>query len=80
MINPPNNRSPKKSIHKVRAITGMVMGLFYFFVAYWVVYMERIEQIHIGKTFSYLAATLMVLYGLFRIYRGYLILKNEAKN
>lgn len=54
----------------------MAMGLFYFFVAYWVIHLEEIGQINVGTTFSYVAAGLMAVYGLFRIYRGYVILKN----
>ena len=80
MPNPENNKTPKKSLLKVRGYSGMVMGLFYFFVAYWVIHLEKIGQIHIGTTFSYLAAALMALYGLFRIYRGFKLLKDENNN
>lgn len=77
MLQPQNNREPKKPLNKVRGYSGMVMGLFYFFIAYWVIHLEQIGQIHIGRPFSYLAAGLMAAYGLFRIYRGFIILKNE---
>lgn len=76
---PANNRPPRKSFDKVRGITGMAMGVFYFAIAYWVVYMEQIGQFNIGKTFSYLAAGLMVMYGAFRIFRGYRIYKGSAQ-
>lgn len=80
MNNSSSEPPQRKSYNKIRGYTGMGMGLFYFFVAYWVVYMEQIGKIEIGATFSYIAAALMVMYGLFRIYRGYTILRNSPKN
>lgn len=72
----PNNR-PKKSLNKARGLAGMGMGVFYLFVAVWVVYMENVGQFNIGKTFSYLVGALMTFYGIFRIYRGQRIYKTK---
>jgi hypothetical protein len=72
----PDRDKRRNSMDRVRGITGMVMGLVYFFVAALVIYAQKIAMIQVGDTFSYLIATLMVAYGAFRIYRGWMIHKN----
>lgn len=53
----------------------MAMGCFYILLGIVVGYSEQIQFFDIGAL-SYLIAGLMVLYGVFRIYRGWNIRKN----
>lgn len=68
----------KKSFDNIRGIMGMSMGVIYLIIAACVVYFERIKQIDIGEVFSYIVAGLMAAYGIFRIYRGYKMMKGEV--
>lgn len=72
----PDRDKRRNSMDRVRGITGMVMGLVYFCVAALVIYAQKVDMIRIGDTFSYVVAALMVAYGAFRIYRGWMIHKN----
>lgn len=72
----PDRDKRRNSMDRVRGITGMVMGLVYFFVAGLVIYAQKINMIEIGDAFSYVIAILMFAYGAFRIYRGRMIYKN----
>lgn len=71
------DNSKKKSFNSVRGIMGMSMGVIYLIIAVCVVYFEKIHQIDIGEIFSYMAGGLMAAYGIFRIYRGYKMMKGE---
>lgn len=68
----------KKSFNNIRGIMGMSMGVIYLVIACCVVYFEKIHQINIGETFSYIVAGLMAGYGIFRIYRGFKQMKGEG--
>jgi hypothetical protein len=57
---------------------GMGMGIIYIVIACCVVYFEKIGQIDVGQTFSYIVAGLMAGYGIFRIYRGFKQMKGEG--
>ncbi len=73
-----SNDRRKKTWLSVRGMMGMAMGVVYLVVALAVVYLEKTGQIHIGTVIAYIIASLMFLYGLFRIYRGYQQLKGKA--
>ena len=64
-------KGKRKSFNNIRGVMGMSMGVIYIVIACCVVYFERIHQIDIGETFSYIVAGLMAAYGIFRIYRGF---------
>jgi hypothetical protein len=72
------NRNSRQSFNKIRGMMGMAMGLIYIVIACCVVYFEKIKQIDIGETFSYIVAGLMAGYGIFRIYRGLKQMKGEG--
>lgn len=65
------------SFNKMRGYAGMFMGVVYFFVAYLTIVAQQKGTIDIGDTLSYVLAALMTAYGIFRIYRGYRIVKEN---
>jgi len=71
-------KGKRKSFDSIRGTMGMAMGVIYLIIAACVVYFEHIHQIDIGPIFSYLVAGLMAAYGIFRIYRGYKMMKGEG--
>ena len=73
-----SGKKGRTSFNKIRGYTGMGMGVIYLIIAACVVYFEKVKQIDIGEVFSYIVAGLMAGYGIFRIYRGYKMMKGEA--
>jgi len=70
-----NAQKRRNQFDRLRGLTGMAMGGFYILLGFLVGYSEQIDFFEIGGL-SYLVAGLMVLYGVFRIYRGWNIRKN----
>ena len=70
-----NNR-PQGPMTKARGIGSIVMGILYFAMSYVVIVFQNEGKIQIGQTFSYIAAGFLIFYGIFRIYRGWNMLKN----
>ncbi len=77
-MNYKQGESRKKSFHTMRGIMGITMGLVYLLIAAMIIYMQKMKQIDIGDTFSYIAGGLMAAYGLFRIYRGWMFTKGKG--
>lgn len=71
----PSSEKRRMQFDRLRGTTGMAMGGFYILLGFVVGYSEQNRFFEIGAL-SYLIAGLMVLYGVFRIYRGWNIRKN----
>lgn len=78
------NQEPSKprqnQMDKVRSLTGMAMGVVYIFVAAFLVFANQKKMLNLGDTTSYLVASLAVLYGLFRIWRGWQIRRKAIRS
>lgn len=74
-INGPEKR--RQNMNNARGIAGMAMGILYIVIAFFVVYFEQKKQIDIGAGLSYVLGGIMVLYGIFRMYRGYKMMKGQ---
>lgn len=59
-------KNPMGGLKKVRDI---VMGVLYILVAILMVLAEQHGYITFGKTFTYGLAAILIIYGLFRLYR-----------
>lgn len=73
-----NANRKKQQFNSIRGIMGISMGVIYLIIACCVVYFEKTKQIDIGKTFSYLVGGLMAGYGIFRIYRGFKMMRGQG--
>ena len=62
---------------KSKGIVHIGIGVVYLILAGVIVYAEKNKYIDVGATFSYIMCGLFAIYGLFRIYRGYLRVKGR---
>ncbi|RQO29695.1 hypothetical protein DBR32_15275 [Taibaiella sp. KBW10] len=60
-------KNPTQNLKKVRDI---VMGILYILVAVGMVLAEKYGFITFGQTFTYGLAVVLIIYGLFRLYRA----------
>jgi hypothetical protein len=74
-----SGKKGRSSFNKVRGYTGMSMGVIYLIIAGFIVNFAKADPFHLrtGTGISYLIAGLMGAYGIFRIYRGYKMSKEE---
>ena len=69
----------RKSFDNVRGIMGLSMGVIYCIIGASLVYFKSQGQLqNIDKVLIYVLACLMAAYGIFRIYRGYKMMKGEG--
>jgi len=69
----------KKNFDQVRGIMGMTMGLIYCIIGICLVYFKSLGQLQsLDKILVYIIAGLMEGYGIFRVYRGFKMMKGEA--
>lgn len=78
-----NQQLPQKprsnQMDKVRGLTGVAMGLVYVFVGVFMVFANQKKILQLGATTAWLVASLSVIYGLFRIWRGWQIRKKSTQ-
>lgn len=69
----------KKSFDQVRGIMGLSMGVIYCIIGACLIYFKSQGQLqNLDQILVYAIAGLMAAYGIFRIYRGYKMMKGEA--
>ncbi len=69
----------KKSFDQVRGIMGMTMGVIYCVIAACLVYFKSLGQLqNLDQVLVYVIAGLMAAYGIFRVYRGFKMMKGEG--
>lgn len=69
----------KKSFDNVRGIMGMTMGVIYCAIGACLIYFKSLGQLqNLDKVLVYIIAALMGAYGIFRVYRGFKMMKGEA--
>lgn len=72
-------RKRPNPIEKARGLTGMAMGIIYILVGIFMFVANQKKMLHLGNTFTYIAASLVILYGGFRVWRGWYIRKNADR-
>lgn len=75
----PRKKELGKRMDKVRGLTGMAMGIVYIVVGVLIILAEQKKMLQLGTTLSWMLGLLAVLYGLFRIWRGWQIRKNAIR-
>jgi uncharacterized membrane protein len=65
-------RSERPAMIRLRATMHIVMGIFYLIIGGLIMYMRAFGTIELPQTFAYVLSILMFLYGLFRIWRGFI--------
>jgi len=67
----------RNNFSKTRGIMGMTMGLIYVFIAAFFAFFSRSLFERVGNTaVVYVLLGLMAAYGIFRVYRGYRMMKD----
>lgn len=56
---------------KAKGFLHIGIGIVYMVLSYVIIVAEKNNYISVGKTTSYVLSGLFLVYGLFRIYRGY---------
>jgi hypothetical protein len=70
-------QQPNKNWNQTKGIAALIRGSIYLVVAFFVIDFQRKGKIDVGDTFSYIAAGLMVAYGLYRVYRAIRIFQGK---
>lgn len=69
----------KKAMNNSRGIMGLSMGVVYCIFGSFLIYFKSLGQFEqVDKTVVYALAGLMIAYGIFRIYRGFKMMKGEG--
>ncbi|MFT4062052.1 MAG: hypothetical protein QM642_06815 [Edaphocola sp.] len=75
-----NGRKPRSNFNKTRGTSGAFMGLLYCLLALFFAFCRfegTLNFIGGNKALAYILLTLMFAYGVFRIYRGVKMIKEE---
>jgi uncharacterized membrane protein HdeD (DUF308 family) len=68
----------KKSMNNARGIMGLSMGVVYCIFGSFLIYFKSLGQFEqVDKTVVYALAGLMIAYGIFRVYRGFKMMRSE---
>lgn len=70
-----NNRG---TAEKAKGIVHVLIGIVYMVIGATVIYANNNKYIDIDNVMAYILCGLFTVYGLFRIYRGYLRIKGKA--
>ena len=74
-MNPQERNIRNKGMHKFRGVAHIAIGLLYIAVGTYFGYFKIFGTIELSNAVAYSVATLTALYGLFRIYRGWLYIR-----
>ena len=66
----PQKPDRRRPMERAKGMTGMAMGVIYIVVGIFMFIAEEKNMLGMGKTFTYIIASLVILYGAFRIWRG----------
>lgn len=65
-------RSERPAMVRLRATMHIVMGFIYLIFGGIIMYMRAFGTVELPQTFAYVLSCLLFLYGLFRIWRGFI--------
>lgn len=66
----PQKPDRRRPMEKAKGMTGMAMGVIYILVGIFMFFAQQRNLLGMDKTFTYIVASLIILYGAFRIWRG----------
>lgn len=66
----PQKPDRRRPMEKAKGMTGMAMGVIYIMVGIFMFIAQQRNMLGMDKTFTYIVASLIILYGFFRIWRG----------
>lgn len=72
----PQKPDRRRPMERAKGMTGMAMGVIYIVVGIFMFIAEEKNMLGMGKSFTYIVASLVMLYGAFRIWRGWQIRKS----
>lgn len=74
-----DNRRTGRGYQQFRASLHLGMGIFYVVVGLLILYVKHFGAMELPTTFAYALGALMIVYGVFRIWRGVVDFRNMPK-
>lgn len=68
---------PRHGYNRFRATMHICMGILYAILGSVVIYLQQFGAVALAKPLAYTAGGLMIIYGAFRIWRGYRDIKDR---
>jgi uncharacterized membrane protein len=72
-------RQGNQGMARFRAIMHLGMGVFYLIIGMLIIYIKAFGAMELPTGFAYVLGSLMLAYGLFRIWRGWVDMKQMKK-
>ena len=69
-----------KSYKSFRTSLDLGMGIFYILIGAFVIYAKYFGTMELPGTYAYILGSLMILYGIFRVYRGLAVVMRKRDN
>lgn len=73
-------RPPRNNMKRVRGLTGMAMGVIYVAVGLFMIFALQENRLQLNPSLTYILAVFIIVYGLYRIWRGWQMRVNANKH
>jgi hypothetical protein len=78
-MNQEERNSNNTGYQRFRSTLHMGMGVFYVCVGVLIIYVKYFGTMALPETFAYVLGSMMIFYGLFRLWRGFVDLRDMPK-
>jgi uncharacterized membrane protein HdeD (DUF308 family) len=70
-------RNKGRGLERFQATMHLGMGIFYILIGLLIVYVKYFGSMELPTTLAYVLGSLMIIYGIFRLWRGIVALKQK---